>query len=76
MHNWQRITGNFNTKANVQPNHTYTATTHGVQRRQQQQNKSWKKDNGKGRNQWGNKKSRTANNDKKNKPFARAGLDE
>ena len=34
------------------------------------------KNNGESRNQWGNKKSRTAKNDKKNKPIARAGMDE
>ena len=58
-------------QTNVQQNHTYTATTHGIQRGQQQQNKILRKNNGKSRN----KKSKTANNDKKNKPIARTGLD-
>ena len=39
IHNRQRIDGLFDTKTNVQQNHTYTAITHGVQRCQQQQNK-------------------------------------
>ena len=38
IHNRHQIAGHFDTKTNVQQNHTYTATTHGVQRRQQQQN--------------------------------------
>ena len=39
IHNRQRIFGHLDTKTNVQPNHTYMATKHGVQRRHQQQNK-------------------------------------